>query len=50
MVHNSSAPVSSQQLAKTLGQVLPEAELDSCLKQIKVQQPAAGKQFWQAAS
>lgn len=48
MVQNSS-PLSSQQLAKALGQVLPEQELDRCLKQIKVQEPPAGKQFWQAA-
>lgn len=48
MVQNSSALVSSQQLAKILGQVLPEPELHRCLKQIKVQEPAAGKHFWQA--
>ena len=49
MVQNLSA-LSSQQLTKTLGQVLPEPELDHCLKQIKVQEPATGKRFWQASS
>ncbi|URD48499.1 peptidase domain-containing ABC transporter [Chroococcidiopsis sp. CCNUC1] len=49
MVQNSfTTSVSKQQLAETLGQVLPEPELDRCLKHAIVQEPAAGKQFWQA--
>lgn len=39
---------SSQQLANTLGQVLPEQELDRCYQQSEIQQPTAGKQFWQS--
>ena len=49
MVQNLSS-LSSQQLTNTLGQVLPESELDRCLKQIKVLEPATGKRFWQASS
>jgi ATP-binding cassette subfamily B protein len=50
MVQNSfTTSVSKQQLAETLGQVLPEPELDRCLKHTIIQEPAAGKQFWQAA-
>ncbi|WP_317112709.1 cyclic nucleotide-binding domain-containing protein, partial [Chroococcidiopsis sp. SAG 2025] len=50
MVQNSfTTSVSKQQLAETLGQVLPEPELDRCLKHAIIQEPAAGKQFWQAA-
>jgi ATP-binding cassette subfamily B protein len=49
MVQNSfSSSVFSQQLAKSLGQVLPKPELDCCLKHAIIQEPAAGKQFWQA--
>ena len=51
MVHNSStASITSQQLAKILGQVLPEEERDRCLQSVKVQQPPAGKPFWQSAN
>ena len=51
MVHNSStASITSQQLVKSLGQVLPKQECDRCLQSVKVQQPPAGKPFWQSAN
>jgi ATP-binding cassette subfamily B protein len=51
MVHNlSTASITSQQLAKTLGQVLPERELNRCLQSIKIEQPSAGERFWQTAN
>ncbi|NJO94243.1 MAG: cyclic nucleotide-binding domain-containing protein, partial [Hydrococcus sp. RM1_1_31] len=40
--------ISKQQLTKTLGQVLSESECDRALKQIKLQEPSAGKCFWQS--
>lgn len=49
MVQNSSL-LSSQQLAKTLGQVLLEQELDRCYQQSEIQQPTAAKQFWQSTT
>jgi HlyB family type I secretion system ABC transporter len=51
MVHSvSTTSITSQQLAEILGAGLPEQERDRCLKTIKVQQPAAGKPFWQSAN
>jgi HlyB family type I secretion system ABC transporter len=51
MVHiSSTASITSQQLAKTLGQVLPERKLNYCIRGIKIQQPSAGKRFWQTAN
>jgi len=49
MVQNSSLP-SSQQLAQTLGQILPEQELNHCRQQSQIQQPTAAKQFWQSTA
>lgn len=51
MVHNlSTASITSEQLAKTLGQILPGRELNRCLQSIKIQQPSGGKRFWQTAN
>ncbi len=48
MVKNISPTlVSREQLTNTLGHTLSEAELSSCLKQIKFVEPKVG-QFWQA--
>ncbi len=49
MIQNSSL-LASQQLAKTLGQVLPEQELNRCCQQSEIYQPTAGKQFWQSTA
>ncbi|MCY7392214.1 MAG: cyclic nucleotide-binding domain-containing protein, partial [Leptolyngbyaceae cyanobacterium CAN_BIN12] len=49
MVQNSYL-LSSQQLAKTLGQVLPEQELNRCCQQSEIREPTAGKQFWQSTA
>lgn len=51
MIQNSSAfsqQQLSQQLAQTLGQDLSESELSNCWKHIEIQEPTAGKRFWQA--
>ena len=46
---SSNTLINTQQLAKTLGQVLLDRELNRCLKSIEVREPAAGKRFWQTA-
>jgi ATP-binding cassette subfamily B protein len=38
----------NQLLAQALGQSLSEQELSNCCQQIEIQQPTAGKRFWQA--
>ena len=49
MLQDFSLPVvSHHQLTDTLGHLLSEAELSSCLKQIKLVEPKVG-QFWQTA-
>ena len=51
MVHiSSTTSINSQQLAKTLGQVVSDRELNRCLKSIEVREPAAGERFWQTAN
>lgn len=39
--------IDRQQLNQALGLVLFDADFDLCLKQIEVQKPKAGRQFWQ---
>ncbi|NEO94768.1 MAG: hypothetical protein F6K56_33080 [Moorea sp. SIO3G5] len=55
MVQDSSSQAAfkqyfAQQLAQTLGQALPQQELDRCFKGIKILEPRAGKAFWQAGN
>jgi HlyB family type I secretion system ABC transporter len=44
----STLLISSQQLAKILGQVLSASECDRALKQLQFQEPSPGKCFWQS--
>ena len=51
MVQNpSTVSIPPHQLAKTFGLVLPVPDTNRCLQQIEIQQPTAGKQFWQSTS
>jgi ATP-binding cassette subfamily B protein len=38
-----------KQLTQTLGQALSEQELATCLQQIEILSPTAGKRFWHSA-
>ncbi len=52
MIQKKSTPPKqqlAQQLAHTLGQTLEEQELSHCLQKIEIQEPNAGKAFWQTA-
>jgi HlyB family type I secretion system ABC transporter len=40
----------AQQLVHTFGQTLEDQDLATCLKQIEIQEPTVGKEFWQAVS
>lgn len=41
--------VDIQQLGQTLGLAITDSDFNHCLKKIDIQQPLAGKEFWQTA-
>ena len=49
MVQNPPvALIDKQQLAQTLGTVINNSDFTFCLKNLRIQQPATGQQFWSA--
>ena len=47
---SSIASITTQQLVKTLGQILSQEELYRCLNSIEIKEPAAGEKFWHTAN